>query len=89
MGLTTLSGPHEPVHSWPKLKIFRWPLIWGVLTLLSAWGVKAGGIGPCGGPGLVFVPPFLICGCGTAISLCFSVYRLMSGHRATREPVVE
>jgi hypothetical protein len=81
MSLITLSGPHQPTRSWPTLRLFRWPIIGLTLTLLSMWGVKAAGIGPCGGFGIFFVVPFLLSARLTAVSFCISCWRLISRRR--------
>ena len=65
--------------------VFKWPLILAALSGLSLLGVIGGGIGPCGGAGIFFLPPFFLFGIATVVMFLVNCGRAISRHRNERD----
>ena len=79
----TMQVPEDSAPSTSHL--FKWPLILAALSVLSVLGVVLGGIGPCGGTGMFFLPPFFICGIATIVMFLVSCGRAISRHQNERD----
>lgn len=70
----------QPSHR--VLRLFVPTLISLALTCLSVWGIAAGGMGPCGGAGALFIIPTLFFALLTVILLlrsCMKTVVLVRG----------
>ena len=85
MSFTSLLNAEEYKPSHPTPRFFALPAIFAGLTGLCFLGLVEGGIGPCGGPGVFFIPPLFLSALVTVGTILNSTARAISCRRSFRQ----